>query len=107
MSPLPNRSALQPERTALAWQRTAVTALVTQVPLVVVALRTDRPVLAGLGAAAMAASVGLAVSVRRRLSQLGDDSRGHPPFLPMVQVAVVTVLSAVGGVLLGLTNPPS
>ena len=104
MSPIPDRTALQPERTALAWQRTAITALVALVPLVLVALRTDRPVQAAGGAVAMAISVVLVGSVRRRFVQLGDDSRGYSPYQPMVQVALVTVLTAVGGVVLGVSS---
>ncbi|TPG17863.1 DUF202 domain-containing protein [Pedococcus bigeumensis] len=103
MSRIPNRDALQPERTALAWQRTAITSLVLLVPLVMVALRLDVPVLAGLGAGAMGTSVVLVVSVRRRFAQLGDDSRGYSPYPPMIRVAFVTVLGALGGATLGLT----
>lgn len=98
MSPFPQREALQPERTALAWQRTAITALVCFVPLVVVALRLDLPLVAVGGGLAMLASTGLVVSVRRRLRQLGDDDRGYSPLPPMVHVAAATVLCAVGGV---------
>jgi len=104
VSPIPDRTALQPERTALAWQRTAITAMVALVPLVLVALRTDRPVQAAAGAVAMAISVAMVRSVRRRFVQLGDDSRGYSPYPPMVQVAVVTVLTAVGGVVLGVSS---
>ena len=104
MSPIPDRTALQPERTALAWQRTAITAMVALVPLVLVALRTDRPVEAAGGAVAMAISVAMVGSVRRRFVQLGDDSRGYSPYAPMVQVALVTVLTAVGGVVLGVSS---
>lgn len=104
MSSIPDRNALQPERTALAWQRTAVTAMVALVPLVLVALRTDHPFQAAGGAVAMAISVVMTRSVRRRFVQLGDDSRGYSPYQPMVQVALVTVLAAAGGVVLGVTS---
>ena len=104
MSPIPDRAALQPERTALAWQRTAVTAMVALVPLVMVALRTGRLLQAAGGGVAMAVSVAMVGSVRRRFRQLGDDSRGYSPYRPMVQVALVTVLTAVGGVVLGVTS---
>lgn len=97
MSPIPQRDALQPERTALAWQRTAVTTLVCFVPLVVVALRRELPVIAAAGAVAMLVSCGLLVSVHRRLRQLGDDERGYSPWAPMSHVAAVTVLCALGG----------
>ena len=103
MSPIPQREALQPERTALAWQRTAVTAVLALAPVSLVALRTDRPVQAACGALAMVLSVALVVSVRRRFGQLLDDDRGYSPFRPMVEVAVVTVLAAVGGAVLGVT----
>lgn len=102
MSPIPQRDALQPERTALAWQRTAVTALMAQVPVALVALRTDRPLIALGGALAMAGSVVLVASVRRRLLELGDDDRGYSPGPPMVQVAVLAVLAGIGGVVLGI-----
>ena len=79
MSAFPGRDALQPERTALAWQRTAMTALVAQAPMVLVALRTGHPVLAGLGAVAMTAGVALVVSVRRRLSSSATTSARTRP----------------------------
>jgi uncharacterized membrane protein YidH (DUF202 family) len=102
VSGFPDRAGLQPERTALAWQRTAITALVLLVPMVVVALRVAQPVLAIAGAVAAAASSVLAWSVRRRFTQLHDDERGYPPFVPMVQVGVVTVLGALGGAAVGV-----
>jgi uncharacterized membrane protein YidH (DUF202 family) len=104
MSSFPGRDALQPERTALAWQRTVVTAMVALVPVTLVALRTDRPLQAGAGAVAMVGSVAVVLRARRRLQQLRDESRGYSPFPPMVQVAVVTVLAATGGAMLGLTS---
>jgi uncharacterized membrane protein YidH (DUF202 family) len=103
VTPIPDRNALQPERTALAWQRTAITSMVVLIPLVLVALRIGVPVLAALGAVAMGASVVLVISVRSRFVQLGDDSRGYSPNPPMLRVALVTVLGAVGGATLGLT----
>ncbi|MEP6856113.1 MAG: DUF202 domain-containing protein [Pedococcus sp.] len=102
MSPIPGRDALQPERTALAWQRTAITAMVVLVPLVLVSLRIGQAVLAALGALAMGASVALVASVRRRFVQLGDDDVGYSPYPPMLRVALVTVVGAVGGATLGL-----
>ena len=104
MSPIPQREALQPERTALAWQRTAVTALVAFLPLVVAALRLDLPLVAAAGGTAMLVSCGLVVSVRRRLHQLGDDDRGYSPFPPMAQVAAVTVLCGLGGVVVAVAQ---
>jgi uncharacterized membrane protein YidH (DUF202 family) len=98
VSTFPNREGLQPERTALAWQRTSLTALVVLLPTVVVALRDGLPVLAAAGACAALVSASLVLSVRHRFAQLRDDDRGYSPHLPMVRVAAVTVLGAVGGV---------
>ena len=100
---VPGREALQPERTALAWQRTAVTALVCLVPLALVALRTHVTGVVVGAAAAMAVSGVLVWSVHRRLGQLGDDSRGYSPYTPMQLVLVVTVLAAVGGAVVGVS----
>lgn len=104
MTAIPEREAMQPERTALAWQRTAVTALVALVPVALVALRTDRPFQAAAGAVAMGISVVLVSSVRHRAVQLQDDTRGYSPFQPMVRVAAVTLLAALGGVVLGVSS---
>jgi uncharacterized membrane protein YidH (DUF202 family) len=98
----PERQALQPERTALAWQRTAITALVVLVPMILVSLRLDRPALAAGGACVAVASTLVVGSVRRRFVQLGDDQRGYSPYAPMLQVAVVTALGALGGAVVGL-----
>lgn len=104
MSSFPDRGGLQPERTALAWQRTAITSLVVLVPVVLVSLRIEQPLVAGLGAGAALVSCALVVSVRRRFGELHDDEVAFSPFSPMVQVAVVTVLAAAGGVLVGVLS---
>jgi uncharacterized membrane protein YidH (DUF202 family) len=104
VSGFPDREGLQPERTALAWQRTSLTALVVLLPVVLVALRDGLPVLAAAGACAALASAGLVVSVSRRFAQLREDDRGYSPHAPMVRVAAVTVLGAVGGAAVGLTH---
>ena len=102
MSPIPGRRALQPERTSLAWQRTAITALVVLLPMVLLSLRIDQPVLAGAGALAALVSTAMVGSVRRRLTQLDDDERGYSPYPPMARVAAVTVLAGLGGVGVGV-----
>lgn len=104
MSGFPDRQGLQPERTALAWQRTSVTALVLFAPVIMASMRLGRPLIAAAGAVAAASSSVLVVSVRRRFHQLHDDERGYPPFVPMVQVAVVTVLGGAGGVVVGIAS---
>jgi len=87
VSPIPERHGLQPERTALAWQRTAITATVALIPPLFVP---------GLLLSFVAA--GLVAGVGRRLRQLTDDESRHSPWWPMWRLAAVTVLSAGGGV---------
>jgi uncharacterized membrane protein YidH (DUF202 family) len=98
----PERFGLQPERTALAWQRTAVTSLAILLPMVLVSLKVGQPVLAGLGALVALGCTPLVVSVQRRLGQLCDDERGYSPYPPMLRVAIVTVLAALGGLAVGV-----
>ena len=102
MTVFPNRVGLQPERTALAWQRTAVTATFVMVPLVVVNARLDYWLMAVLGAVAAGAAGVLVVGVRRRFAQLRIEDRPFSPFDPMVLVAVVTGLTAVVGTVTAL-----
>jgi uncharacterized membrane protein YidH (DUF202 family) len=97
MTAFPERSGLQPERTALAWQRTAITATVIMVPLVVVNVRLGSWLMTVLGSVATAAAVLLAVQVRRRFAQLRDDPGLFSPYAPMVAVVAVTVLAAAFG----------
>jgi uncharacterized membrane protein YidH (DUF202 family) len=98
----PGRDALQPERTALAWQRTSITATVVMVPLIVVNLRLGSWLMTVLGALATSAAVVLAVRVRRRFSQLRDDPRSFSPYAPMAGVLAVTTLAALMGLLTAL-----
>ena len=97
MTAFPNRAGLQPERTALAWQRTALTAPVVVVPLVVVNARLGPWLMTGLGSVATIAAGVLAIGVRRRYSQLRGEVRSFSPFDLMVRVAAVVSLTAVVG----------
>ncbi|MDF2145777.1 DUF202 domain-containing protein [Knoellia sp. p5-6-4] len=98
MSRIPDRQALQPERTALAWQRTSLTAMVLVLPLVVVAVRLESWSLVVAGALATMTGALLVLGVRLRFDQLRDDSRGYSPFPVMVRVLVVTLMGAVLGI---------
>ena len=97
MTAFPDRAGLQPERTALAWQRTALTATVVILPLVVVNARLESWLMTVLGSVATIAAGLLAVGVRRRFSQLRDEGRSFSPFDLMVRVAAVASLAAVVG----------
>jgi uncharacterized membrane protein YidH (DUF202 family) len=102
VSRIPDRQALQPERTSLAWQRTSLTAIVLLLPLVLVGVRLEHWWLVVAGSVAAITSAVLVLGVRRRFDQLRDDSRSYSPFPGMTRVAVVTVLGAVMGVVTAL-----
>jgi uncharacterized membrane protein YidH (DUF202 family) len=97
MTTPPDREGLQPERTALAWQRSAITATVVMVPLIVVSTRLGLWLMTVLESVATASAVVLVVAVRRRFAQLRDQDVPVSPFIPMAGVAAVTVLAAVIG----------
>jgi hypothetical protein len=93
----PDRHGLQPERTALAWQRTGITATASLLPLLLVNARLGSTGLTVLGAAAAIAGAYLVLHVPPRLRQLHDDRRRDSPFDVMVRIAAVTTLAALGG----------
>lgn len=97
-SRIPERHGLQPERTALAWQRTAVTATVALIPPLVVDARLGAWLLVVPGLVATLVSAGLVAGVPLRIHQLRDDDSAHSPWWPMWRVAGVAVLAAGGGV---------
>lgn len=90
-----------PERTALAWQRTGLSALVLILPSGVLAVRLGLWVLALLGLAAALVAAGFVLSVRRRLVEL-EGGRQVSPLLPIAGAAGVTLLSATGGIAVGV-----
>jgi len=98
MSGFPDRQALQPERTALAWQRTAITSVVILVPLIIVDVRRGAWALAVVGSVGASAAAVLISRVRRRFHQLHDDDVGYSPFHHVVRVAIVCSFVAAGGV---------
>lgn len=102
MEASPGRSGLQPERTALAWQRTAITATVVMLPLVVVNARLGFWLMTAVASVATTAAGVLVVSVRRRFGQLRQEGTQLSPYGPMRLVAAVTVLTAFLGLVTAL-----
>lgn len=102
MTAFPGRAGLQPERTALAWQRTAITAMVVMVPLVVVNARLGFWLMAALGSLATLTAGALVVGVRQRFRQLRQEEQAFSPFDPMRLVAAVTMLAGFLGAVTAL-----
>jgi uncharacterized membrane protein YidH (DUF202 family) len=94
MTASPGRAGLQPERTSLAWQRTAITATVVMFPLVVVNARLGFWLMTAVASVATTAAGLLVVVVRRRFRQLRHEDTPLSPYDPMRLVAAVTVLTA-------------
>ena len=97
---------LQPERTALAWQRTGVTASGVSAAAVLMAAHTGRAWL--VVATCVLAAVGGVCAV---VGSLGGSRAAHhaivpgkrdSPWLRLVATAAATTLAAVAGVLLSL-----
>jgi uncharacterized membrane protein YidH (DUF202 family) len=90
---VPRDPGLQPERTALSWQRTGVSTVLTGTGAAAAAVHRGEPlvVLAALAALAMAAAT--AVPPGRHPT---------PPFDRLVRAAVATVALAAVGILLSL-----
>lgn len=101
-----DRGGLQPERTALSWQRTAVSANIGVVAVLLVDVRGHHWVLALLSALAALATTGFVNLLRRRVGHLsaGNDGGGAvggttaaSPWPDMVRVcAVVVTLATLG-----------
>jgi uncharacterized membrane protein YidH (DUF202 family) len=102
MMPVPGGEGLQPERTALAWQRTAVTATVVPLPLIVVGARLGAWPLVVLGSVCVVTGAVLATRAGHRVTQLHPDLTQTSPWEPMRSVALVATLAAAGAVVTAL-----
>jgi len=126
MTPAPGGGGLQHERTALAWQRTAITAVVVLLPLLLVDARLGAWPLVVLGSVSALVAVALVGRTAPRIRHLHgrhgrherrdrqaapdrpdrqDEPAGGPssPWPPMRAVALVATLTAAGAVATALT----
>ena len=88
---------LQPERTALSWQRTAISANLTVVPLLLVELRQGHWALGLASAVAGLVITALVLLLLRRLGRLKGRRSALSPWPDMVGVCVSTVVLALLG----------
>jgi Domain of unknown function (DUF202) len=94
VSSSPQGAGLQAERTALAWQRTAITASFIMVPLIVVNARLGSWLMTAIASLATMAAAVMVVGVRGRFRQLRHEYEPVSLFEPMLRVAVLTALAA-------------
>ena len=107
----PGGDGLPHERTALAWQRTAITAVVALLPLLLVDVRLGARPLVVLGGLSTVLGVVLVGRTARRLRHLHGRRRRHDepagasssPWPSMRAVALVATLAAAGAVATALT----
>jgi len=95
---VPRDPGLQPERTALSWQRTGVVTLLVGVGSAAAAVRRGSVVVVLAALVALALAAVTAVPPRR--------PSDHPlarPYVRLVRAAVATVALAAVGILLSLT----
>ena len=93
-----DRAGLQPERTALAWQRTAVSACIAVLPLLVVEVRQGHWVMGLVTGAAALVIAAFVILLRRRMVHLSADRLDLSPYPDMARVWVATMILAALGV---------
>lgn len=102
MTQIPERGGLQPERTALAWQRTALVSTLIAVPVMVLGVRLADWLVAGFGGCASIAGVLLTDVERTRTHQLLDEDVTRSRWPLLVAVAAVVALTAAAATLLAV-----
>ena len=102
MTRTPEGGGLQPERTALAWQRTALVSTLIAVPVMVLGVRLADWLVAGFGGCAAIGGVMLTDVERARTRQLLDEDVSGSRWLLLVAVALVVTLTASAAALLAV-----
>lgn len=99
MSGIPGRDGLQPERTALAWQRTALVSTFSAVAVMALGVRLADWTSAVVGGFATITGVVLTEVVRARVRSLRDDeavaAAQGPPLLAVSLAVSLTAVAAV------------
>lgn len=99
MTVIANREGLQPERTALAWQRTAISASIAVVPLLAVDAKLGNWVVGGVSAIAVLVITAFVLLLRRRVAHLASDRLDLSPWPDIARVCTATVILAGLGVM--------
>lgn len=95
MTGIPGREGLQPERTALAWQRTALVSTLSAVAIMALGAQVEDWASAAVGGLATIAGVVLTEVVRRRLAALRRDQVVDAQWPPLIAVCLAVTLTAV------------
>ncbi len=102
MTGIPERGGLQPERTALSWQRTTLVSTLIAVPVMVLGVRLADWLAAGAGGCAAIAGVLITSVERTRTHQLLDEDVTASRWPLLAAVASVVTLTATAATLLAV-----